>query len=176
MSYDATAQAIQTTGPKGPAKLVLILLAHHLNAGTGKCCPSVTTLAEEAGMKRQTVIDALKTLEAGGWITSRKTAGKATNYVLDMQPVPETAPADQCRNRHYTSAENGTAPVPKTAPEQGSNREVNKNPPTPLRGGGGRRIPTGTNRTTVHRTETPSGSTRARTLVQDLTDTSWADV
>ena len=101
MSYDTVNDAIELEGPKGPAKLVLIVLAYHQNSRTGECFPSVTTIAKLAAIKRDTVQAALKTLTAGGWITCQKQNGKSTRYTLNIQPVPKTALVDQ-------------QPVPKT--------------------------------------------------------------
>lgn len=189
MAYDDTYAACLDTRARGHAQHVLIQLARHRNSLSGRCNPSTATLAKNTGLKKQTVCNAIATLERLGCITAIRRPGKATNYVLNLQqPVPETAPVDQCRNRHHTSAENGTAPVPKTAPESGSNQERNPksaahaSPAASAAPYGARsKIPAGQNRNTLHLAPCqwcggshPTGTIRQRCINQDLNDTSWA--
>jgi hypothetical protein len=47
---------------------VAIALSLHMNRDLRKCFPSITTLAEETGLGRSTVIAALNDLEKEGWI------------------------------------------------------------------------------------------------------------
>lgn len=90
MSHLAVNWALEQTGLKPAAKLVLICLADRHNKDTGECFPSQDKLAEDACMSRSSVNDQLDRLEALGLIerepvidpkTKRQ---KATRYHLKM--------------------------------------------------------------------------------------------
>jgi uncharacterized phage protein (TIGR02220 family) len=50
-------------------KMVLLMLTNHANGHTGRCDPSLTRLAEECGMSRDSVMRHIKTLEENGYLT-----------------------------------------------------------------------------------------------------------
>ena len=54
------------------AKLVLAQLMDHRNKTTGQCNPRESSLAEELGISRQTVLRGLKELRRAGWIQAKR--------------------------------------------------------------------------------------------------------
>jgi len=54
------------------AKVVLAQLMDHRNKTTGQCNPRETSLAEELGISRRTVLRALKELRCVGWIQAKR--------------------------------------------------------------------------------------------------------
>src|SRR5262245_39807326 len=60
---------IQEHRPRPAVALVLLRLAWHHREKTGKCFPSVDTLATETGLARSTVLQALGWLDTHGAIT-----------------------------------------------------------------------------------------------------------
>lgn len=72
-------------------KLVLLMLANHTNGHTGRCDPSLPTLADECCMSKNTVIDAIKSLEKLGllWVIRRRYKGVSlpNRYVLALPGI-----------------------------------------------------------------------------------------
>lgn len=68
MSLEACAWALRQQLDCPIAKLILISLADHHNASTGKCFPSRRKLAEAGCCSTRTVVRKLHYLEAEGWI------------------------------------------------------------------------------------------------------------
>lgn len=70
--------------PLAPKAVLLVLARHARDDGTNPKCPSVQTIAEKAGMSDKCARNALRSLEADGWIEAlgRKVGGRAmaTNY------------------------------------------------------------------------------------------------
>jgi DNA-binding MarR family transcriptional regulator len=109
-------------------QVLRVLLFHFHNVATGRCDPSLDTLAAAAGMARSTVVDALKRLEAAGilerirrarWIRQdgRKRCVQWSNaYRLNVPTcyrqnegdfaLPPPAPASESGNRPPTTAAN----------------------------------------------------------------------
>ena len=95
-----TALAMQQTGIKPHAKIVLYWLADHHNGESGLCFPSLNTLARLCQMTRATVVVHLDGLEAAGLIEReqrRRDNGSqaSTAYVLRLIPAqdqPSPAP------------------------------------------------------------------------------------
>ena len=65
------------------AKAVLMWLAHHHNAETGRCDPSVELLAQEACMTTRSVGNALKELKALGHIFFTHETGRRHKFTLN---------------------------------------------------------------------------------------------
>ena len=57
---------------------VLTCIALHMDADR-KCWPSISLLVTESGMSRPVVVEAVKSLEAGGWIAVKRGAGGKSN-------------------------------------------------------------------------------------------------
>lgn len=63
------------------SRLVALTLSLHMNERGGSCFPGVTTLANETGLSRQTVLTHLDTLEGRGWIVQANPgAGRGHRY------------------------------------------------------------------------------------------------
>jgi DNA-binding transcriptional regulator YhcF (GntR family) len=84
MSYETMGQATRAETETAHQKLVLLMLASHLNDKTGQCNPSINTLAFECVMAPTTVKTALAGLERLGLIrrVSGKHSGKSNIYSL----------------------------------------------------------------------------------------------
>ena len=101
-----TALAMKQKGLKPAAKIVLYWLADHHNSETGKCFPSLKTLASECEMDVATVKRHLKHLEDMGIIhrhqRHRENGSQAsTQYTLQMiEPLAQNAPppSAKCAN------------------------------------------------------------------------------
>ena len=95
MSIKALNWAIHEADVTNPLqKWMLVCLADFHNQETGQCNPSVATLLKMSGMKRSTVYQYLKELEAEGIITKdtsyRENGSQTTNYYyLNMDGVHE---------------------------------------------------------------------------------------
>jgi hypothetical protein len=68
MSYNAVRAVIDRSKAKGSARLLLVILAEHLNEKTRRCDPSVATLAREANTTPRTVARLLAELKVDGEI------------------------------------------------------------------------------------------------------------
>ena len=86
MSVVAMKWAIEVRGISMRAKSVLMVLAWHANSKTQRCNPSLRTIADEAGMSRNTVDAALDDLHEAGLIESKqpKRRDAATKYTLRL--------------------------------------------------------------------------------------------
>jgi len=73
MAFNAMSWATQQTLPS-LQKLLLIMLASHVNPKTRQCNPSHATLANECGMGITAVKTHLRSLEANGLITVQRTS------------------------------------------------------------------------------------------------------
>lgn len=87
-----TALAMKQTGLKPAAKIVLYWLADHHNSETGKCFPSLNTLADECEMTRPTVVRHLQDLEALGLIeksqrTRENGSQTSSSYILTFNEI-----------------------------------------------------------------------------------------
>ena len=98
MSHYMTALAMKQKGLKPAAKIVLYWLADHHNSETGKCFPSLKTLAIECEMDVATVKRHLKHLEDIGVIHRHQRhrengSQTSTQYTLQMsEPLAQNAP------------------------------------------------------------------------------------
>jgi hypothetical protein len=140
MSYSATQLAwaafASQSNLAATRRITLLALAECHNGQTGQCNPSIQRLVAMTGMKPQTVIDAIKELENTGLITAHRAVGACTSYRLT---IAENGNTENGNTEKGTSAENGNAPMPKTATlplpktaykpgiEPGKNQEVTVN-------------------------------------------------
>lgn len=113
---------------KASHKAVLISLCWSHHDTTGRCNPSVATMASFTELNRKTVLASLKWLEESELIAPEKRYGTSTNYRLNMDA---TGPKNGTASRRDTSAnfgtgraggarasstKKGTAPVPNLGP------------------------------------------------------------
>ena len=68
MSYQAIRAVLEHSKAKGSARLLLVILAEHLNENTRRCDPSIATLAREANATPRTVARLLAELKVAGEI------------------------------------------------------------------------------------------------------------
>lgn len=132
--------------PPGP-KLVLVQLAD-LADEHGRSYPGHQYLADLCGCSRRSIIDYLKHLVAGGWVTieNRTTAGLKTSNVYTLHNVQILHNA-RCANSAWGSADSA----------QGGSANSAHNTPT-----------------LSTRPYTQPKSTRSSSIRDDLTDDSWA--
>lgn len=68
-------------------KLILVLLADHLNGETARLNPGMTRLAERSGMTKRAVITQLASLENEGLLVVERKSGMVNNYRLPVNAV-----------------------------------------------------------------------------------------
>ena len=78
-------------GLSGTEKLVLLALADNAN-DSGECFPSVSMLAQKTCVCERAVRNAIRDLEAGGYVSSSSRAGTSTLYRINTTPAPDAAP------------------------------------------------------------------------------------
>jgi DNA-binding transcriptional ArsR family regulator len=129
MSRTAIAWALQQRLSPFP-RSVLVQLADHLNQDTGRCYPSVPTLARECVMSVRAVRAQLRALEKAGLIQTIERPGSWSKYVLRVEarataeviplrpilaPVSEPTPAADAGVKSATPAYDDTEPPPTPA-------------------------------------------------------------
>lgn len=72
------------TKPSHAAMHLFVVLRMYADNDTGVAFPSIDTLSRVAGMKRNTVIKAVKELIAGGWLARVKRYGKSNVYAIQF--------------------------------------------------------------------------------------------
>jgi biotin operon repressor len=75
MSHKLVILAYQVPGPSLPERAVLMAVSEHAHADGTKAFPSVDLIAERCGISRRTVFNALRALEAAGWIVPTRLKG-----------------------------------------------------------------------------------------------------
>src|SRR3954447_22591881 len=84
-------EAFQTLG--GSAIKVYLTIGLYADFGTGWAYPSIRTIARQAGLSRQTVLDAIADLTRVGLLATSKTPGKSTAYkIIRQAPDRPSAP------------------------------------------------------------------------------------
>lgn len=118
-------------------KVVAARLLQFLNNETGRCDPSYGTIASEVGMKRATVIAAVKNLESAQWVAvnrsktgfDRESGRPETNqfefnFARSLSGARKRGPSAPKQTHPSAekgtppSHENGTNPVPENGPTQ----------------------------------------------------------
>ena len=79
-------------GLSGTEKLVLLALADNAN-DAGECFPSMSMLAQKTCVCERAVRNAIRDLEAAGYVSSASRAGTSTLYRIHTTPAPNAAPA-----------------------------------------------------------------------------------
>ncbi len=72
----------------GSAIKVYLVIGLYADFTSGWAYPSIRTLAKQAGLSRQTVLDAIAELSKSGFLASSKTKGKSTAYKIIRQAPP----------------------------------------------------------------------------------------
>jgi len=72
----------------GSAIKVYLVIGLYSDFGTGWAFPSIRTIAKQAGLSRQTVLDAIEELTRAGLLAASKSPGKATAYRI-LRKAPE---------------------------------------------------------------------------------------
>lgn len=72
----------------GSAIKVYLTIGLYSDFGTGWAYPSIRTIAKQAGLSRQTVLDAIAELTGAGLLAASKSPGKATAYRI-LRKAPE---------------------------------------------------------------------------------------
>lgn len=82
----------------GIERAVILALILHRNGDTGRCNPSLTTLATWTGFSRRSVVRALDQLEAKHAISRTVSRGSTTSYVIHTASATQTLVPDshQC--------------------------------------------------------------------------------
>jgi hypothetical protein len=79
--------------PPSP-KVVLILLAHHLDDRTGRCDPSISRLAAESGLKERAVYLSVRRLVEAGALVVEPQPGRRSSYrISPSYPCTTCTPA-----------------------------------------------------------------------------------
>jgi hypothetical protein len=90
MSNTTVAQVRSSSQSKGSARLLLFVIASHVNPDTGLAWPSLETLAREVALTRRRVIQLVHLLEALGELTVRRGQGRGhVNFYRVNLPVRE---------------------------------------------------------------------------------------
>ena len=95
----------------GSAIKVYLVIGLYSDFGTDWGYPSTRTIARQAGLSRQTVIDAIQELIAAGLLIANKSRGKSTAYRVLRQPAPEHRPTG---DRAKPASARKAPPAPKT--------------------------------------------------------------
>lgn len=125
MSIVRVAWAMQQTTGSASRKAVLIALADHENGQTGKCCPTMETMAERLEMGERTVRRALVELEGAGFIIrsrSRRQDGSLGVYHYEFRSESTSPPATAAGERPVT--------VTGTTGQSGRSRGTGSEPET----------------------------------------------
>jgi len=107
MAFNAMAWATQQTLPS-LQKLLLIMLASHVNPKTRQCNPSHATLAQECGLGITAVKTHLRSLEQSGLISVQRTSKdgikQSNHYALSIpEGVGRHAAIDGRHTTHHRS-------------------------------------------------------------------------
>ncbi len=138
MSYQASDWAMAQRVDNPSAKLVLLVLAHHLNTKTGRCFPSIATIARETGLSDRGIRNAIARLVQQGLVELRGSTTRRHYHLNVAAPAPgadvsrETpapdaaskvpAPAHAAATAANAAGHSGT-PCRLTCKEHANNRE-----------------------------------------------------
>ena len=81
MTWALVKRAIESPAG-GSDKLILILMANHADAKTGRCWASLSTLASESGLTERGISKVINRLESGGYLRRHGRPGQSTIYTL----------------------------------------------------------------------------------------------
>src|SRR3954447_15336518 len=113
----------------GSAVKVYLVIGLYSDFGTGWAYPSIRTTARQAGLSRQTVLDALADLTRAGLLAASKSQGRSTAYkIIRHAPEPPTGEKGKASQKRaetvpdFLGGEGSTGPnslevPPQTGPE-----------------------------------------------------------
>ncbi len=101
-------EAFKTLG--GSAIKVYLVIGLYSDFGTDWAYPSVRTIAQQAGLSRQTVITAVEELVRAGLLVASRARGRSTAYRVLRQPVPTQRPSRRKSMKPDLSTPPGTGP------------------------------------------------------------------
>lgn len=121
MSLDATRWAWQQHIKPASVKIVLLSLADRAGE-SGECYPSTSRLELDTGLYRETIFEAIKTLEKMGLISVKRELGKGNKFTLIG-----------IQDRHSTSSEMPTGDTTKTSSKKPTSSDLptSSEKPTP---------------------------------------------
>lgn len=155
MSYEAM-HKVRASGLTDRTQVdVLEALAFFLNQETGACFPSTESIARISRVNDRLVRTTLKALHDLGYVSSTQTPGQRRYFTLHLDKLPTAEPLDEsiplqdsippnkntplyestplrestgegCRKVQGTPVEKYSTPLYETTPEQGINKESNK--------------------------------------------------
>ncbi|CAB3889252.1 hypothetical protein LMG26788_03754 [Achromobacter pulmonis] len=134
MSHQAVSWALKQPVSHSPAKFILVVLAHHVNAAARpwQAFASVTLLAQETGQNRKTVLENLKRLVDFGYLADSGERVGVTGRipVWNLTEAPngtKTGTIEQSQNRDHSTVPNSgpfnsteTGTITSNSPETGT--------------------------------------------------------
>ena len=134
MSHQAVTWALKQPISHSPAKFILVVLAHHVNASARpwQAYASVTLLAQETGQNRKTVLENLKRLVDFGYLADSGERVGATGRIpvwnlTEAQNGTKTGTIEQSQNRDHSTVPNSgplnsteTGTITPNSPETGT--------------------------------------------------------
>src|SRR3954453_18036188 len=88
-------ESFQSLG--GSAIKVYLVIGLYADFGTGWAYPSIRTIARQAGLSRQTVLDAVADPARAGHVATSNSAGKSTAYKIIRQAPERPTPTKKSR-------------------------------------------------------------------------------
>lgn len=110
MAYQLTQDCIDMdVEMSASAHSVLVVLCRHAN-DAGECFPATALIAKKAHLNPRTVMQAVKELEQGAWISSTQAPGKRRRFLIDGAKIQSFVPSEgnSATAESYTPAENCT--------------------------------------------------------------------
>ncbi|CAB3928740.1 helix-turn-helix domain-containing protein [Achromobacter deleyi] len=134
MSHQAVSWALKQPVSHSPAKFILVVLAHHVNAAARpwQAFASVTLLAQETGQNRKTVLENLRRLVELGYLVDSGERVGATGRIpvwnlTDAPNGTKTGTIEQSQNRDHSTVPNSgpfnsteTGTITSNSPETGT--------------------------------------------------------
>lgn len=136
MSLEALHWAYSQEVLSSSKKYVLVTLAYHADVDTNRAWPTIQTLARETALDRKTVIQALKQLVQGGFITDTgDRAGRTKSVTVYLLPhvVPKTEPLKAEAVQKQSAS--GPEAVPKQSQKRDTEPEPEPEPESKMKGG-----------------------------------------
>ena len=128
MSNSTLAQVRSSSQSKGSARLLLFVIASHVNPDTNWAWPSLETLAREVALTRRRVIQLVHLLEALGELTVRRGHGRGNvNFYRVTLPLKEKVKFPTQKGEISTPEK-----VKLLAPERNKEREKKPAAPAPV--------------------------------------------
>ena len=94
MAYQLTQDCIDMdVEMSASAHSVLVVLCRHAN-DAGECFPATALIAKKAHLNPRTVMQAVKELEQGAWISSTQAPGKRRRFLIDGAKIQSFVPSE----------------------------------------------------------------------------------